>query len=192
MRSKPACFFSAPIIDGVARTIRDLALLNVVVDPVMVATSGDRLLQPDAEQSLRTTLLPLAAVVTPNLDETAVLVGHAVKGLDAMQAAAEAIVGMGVKAVLVKGGHATEKATDVFYDGTTMELLTAEVVETNNTHGTGCTLSSAIAAYLARGLPLLDAVRQAKSYLTEALKHSLDIGQGSGPVGHFWHVTYHL
>ncbi|ETX03230.1 MAG: phosphomethylpyrimidine kinase [Candidatus Entotheonella factor] len=187
---KTGMLFSAPIIDCVARAIRDLTLPNVVVDPVMVATSGDRLLQPDAEESLRTALLPLAAIVTPNLNETAVLVGHAVKGLDAMQAAAETIVGTGVQAVLVKGGHATEKATDVFYDGTTMELLTAEVVETNNTHGTGCTLSSAIAAYLARGLPLLDAVRQAKSYLTEALKQSLDIGQGSGPVGHFWNVTY--
>ncbi len=189
---KTGMLFSAPIIDGVAKTIRDLALPNVVVDPVMVATSGDRLLQSDAEESLRTTLLPLAAIVTPNLDETAVLVGYAVKGLDAMQAAAEAIVGTGVQAVLVKGGHATEKATDVFYDGTTMELLAGEIVETKDTHGTGCTLSSAIAAYLALGLPLLAAVRQAKSYLTGALKQSLSIGQGSGPVGHFWNVTYHL
>ncbi len=190
--TKTGMLFSAPIIDCVANAIRDLALANVVVDPVMVATSGDRLLQPDAEESLRTTLLPLATIVTPNLDETAVLVGHAVKGLDAMQAAAETIVATGVQAVLVKGGHATEKATDVFFDGTTMELLAGEVVETRNTHGTGCTLSSAIAAYLARGLPLLDAVRQAKVYVTGALKQSLDIGQGSGPVGHFWNVTYQL
>lgn len=190
--TKTGMLFSAPIINGVAKTLRDLALTHVVVDPVMIATSGDRLLQPDAEESLRTDLLPLATIVTPNLDETAVLVGHTVKGLDAMQAAAEAIVGTGVKAVLVKGGHATEKATDVFYDGKAMVLLAGEVVETKNTHGTGCTLSSAIAAYLARGLPLLDAVRQAKTYLTGALKQSLSIGQGSGPVGHFWNVTYHL
>jgi hydroxymethylpyrimidine/phosphomethylpyrimidine kinase len=176
----------------VAHTIRELGLPNVVVDPVMVATSGDRLLQPDAEERLRLTLLPLAAIVTPNLDETAVLVGHAVKGLDAMQAAAEAMVATGVKAVLVKGGHATDRATDVFYDGTTMELLAGEVVDTRNTHGTGCTLSAAIAAYLARGLPLLDAVRAAKTYLTGALKQSLSMGRGSGPVGHFWNVTYHL
>ena len=190
--AKTGMLFSAPIIDRVAHVIRELALPNVVVDPVMVATSGDRLLQPDAEESLRTALLPLATIVTPNLDETAVLVGHGVQGLDAMQAAAEAIVGMGVNAVLIKGGHATEKATDVFYDGATMERLAGEVVETKNTHGTGCTLSSAIAAYLARGLPLLDAVRQAKHYLTGALKQSLSIGQGSGPVGHFWNVTHHL
>jgi hydroxymethylpyrimidine/phosphomethylpyrimidine kinase len=190
--AKTGMLFAAPIIDRVAHVIRDLALPNVVVDPVMVATSGDRLLQPDAEERLRMALLPLATIVTPNLDETAVLVGHAVKGLEAMQAAAEAIVSTGVKAVLVKGGHATEKATDVYYDGTTMELLVGEVVETRNTHGTGCTLSSAIAAYLARGLTLLDAVRQAKSYLTGALKQSLSIGRGHGPVGHFWNVTYHL
>jgi len=190
--AKTGMLFSAPIIERVAHAIGDLALPNVVVDPVMVATSGDRLLQPDAEESLRLMLLPLATIVTPNLDETAVLVGHAVKGLDAMQAAAEAIVATGIKAVLVKGGHATEKATDVYYDGTTMELLVGEVVETRNTHGTGCTLSSAITAYLARGLPLLDAVRQAKSYLTGALQQSLSIGRGNGPVGHFWNVTYHL
>lgn len=188
---KTGMLFSAPIIDGVAKAIGELALPHVVVDPVMVATSGDRLLQPDAEERMRVTLLPLAAIVTPNLDETAVLVGHAVKGLDAMQAAAEALVSLGVKAVLIKGGHATEKATDVFYDGNTMELLAGEVINTPNTHGTGCTLSSAIAAYLARGTPLLDAVRQAKHYLTEALKKSLSIGQGSGPVGHFWNVAYH-
>lgn len=190
--AKTGMLFSAPIIERVAHTIRELGLPNVVVDPVMVATSGDRLLQPDAEERLRLTLLPLAAIVTPNLDETAVLVGHAVKGLDAMQAAAEAMVATGVKAVLVKGGHATDKATDVFYDGTTMELLAGEVVDTRNTHGTGCTLSAAIAAYLARGLPLLDAVRAAKTYLTGALKQSLSMGRGSGPVGHFWNVTYHL
>ncbi len=190
--AKTGMLFSAPIIDCVAKVIRDLALPNVVVDPVMVATSGDRLLQPDAEESLRTSLLPLATIVTPNLDETAVLVGHAVKGIKGMQAAAEAIVNTGVRAVLVKGGHITERATDVYFDGTTMEILAGEVVETSNTHGTGCTLSAAIAAYLARGLSLLNAVREAKAYLTGALKQSLSVGQGSGPVGHFWNVTYHL
>jgi hydroxymethylpyrimidine/phosphomethylpyrimidine kinase len=182
--------FSADIIQGVVATLRETRLTHLVVDPVMVATSGDRLLQPEAEASLRDTLLPLATVVTPNLDETAVLLGHAVKGLEAMQAAAEELVALGARAVVIKGGHAVDKATDVFYDGTTMELHTSEIVETRNTHGTGCTLSAAIAALLARQLPLLDAVRQAKAYLTGALRHSLSIGQGSGPVGHFWNVTY--
>lgn len=187
---KTGMLFSAEIIQGVAATVQNLKLQNLVIDPVMVATSGDRLLQPDAEASLRDTLIPLATVITPNLDETAVLIGHAVKGLDAMQAAAETLVERGAQAVVIKGGHAVDKATDVFYDGQTMELLTSEVVETSNTHGTGCTLSAAIAALLARQVPLLDAVRQAKAYLTGALKHSLSIGQGSGPVGHFWNVTY--
>jgi hydroxymethylpyrimidine/phosphomethylpyrimidine kinase len=107
-----------------------------------------------------------------------------------MQAAAEELVAQGARAVVIKGGHAVDKATDVFYDGTTMELLTSKIIATRNTHGTGCTLSAAIAALLARQLPLLEAVRQAKAYLTGALRHSLSIGQGSGPVGHFWNVTY--
>jgi len=107
-----------------------------------------------------------------------------------MRAAAEQIVAGGARAVVVKGGHAITKATDVFYDGSRMELLQSEVVATPNTHGTGCTFSAAICAYLARGAELLEAVRRAKTYITGALHHSLSIGQGSGPVGHFWNVTY--
>jgi hydroxymethylpyrimidine/phosphomethylpyrimidine kinase len=107
-----------------------------------------------------------------------------------MQAAAEEIVANGAAAVVVKGGHAIVKATDVFYDGSTMELLHGEVVQTHNTHGTGCTFSAAICALLARGMPLLEAVRHAKAYITGALRQSLSVGKGSGPVGHFWHVTY--
>jgi hydroxymethylpyrimidine/phosphomethylpyrimidine kinase len=189
--AKTGMLFSAEIITAVASAIHDTGIRQLVVDPVMVATSGDRLLQPAAEASLRTLLLPLATVVTPNLDETAVLVGRKIASLEEMRAAAADIVAQGAHAVVVKGGHAMTKATDVFYDGKTMELLQSEVIETPNTHGTGCTLSAAIAAYLARGVPLLEAVRQAKTYITGALKHALSIGQGSGPVGHFWNVTYH-
>ena len=188
--AKTGMLFSAEIITAVADTLRATALPYVVVDPVMVATSGARLLQPEAEASLRQTLLPLATVVTPNLDEAAVLVGYPVTSLEAMQSAAETIVANGARAVVVKGGHSMARATDIFYDGSTMEHLVSDVVETPNTHGTGCTLSAAIAAFLARGLPLLEAVRQAKIYLTGALRHAISIGQGSGPVGHFWNVTY--
>jgi hydroxymethylpyrimidine/phosphomethylpyrimidine kinase len=188
--AKTGMLFSAPIIKAVAQTVRDTGPYPLVVDPVMVATSGDRLLQPEAEDSLRQDLIPLATVVTPNLDETAVLVGRKVATLEEMQAAAEAIVAGGAKAVIIKGGHAIVKATDVFYDGSSMELLSSEVVSTRNTHGTGCTLSAAICAMLARGLPLLEASRQAKRYITGALRHSLSIGHGRGPVGHFWNVTY--
>jgi hydroxymethylpyrimidine/phosphomethylpyrimidine kinase len=188
--AKTGMLFSAAIIKAVAEAVRTTGPYPLVVDPVMVATSGDRLLQPEAEESLRQELIPLATVVTPNLAETAVLVGHKVLSLEEMQAAAAQIVANGARAVVVKGGHAITRATDVFYDGTTMELLAGEVVQTHNTHGTGCTFSAAICALLARGAPLLDAVRQAKVYITGALRHSLTIGKGSGPVGHFWNVTY--
>lgn len=186
---KTGMLFSADIINAVATTVRELGVRFLVVDPVMVATSGDRLLQREAEDSMRHTMLPLATVITPNLAETAVLVGQEVVTLDDMQAAAEALVARGAQAVVIKGGHAIAKATDVFYDGSQMVLLHGEVVDTHNTHGTGCTLSAAICAYLARGAALRDAVQRAKAYLTGALRHSLSIGQGSGPVGHFWNVT---
>jgi hydroxymethylpyrimidine/phosphomethylpyrimidine kinase len=188
--AKTGMLFSSAIIKAVAEAIRVTGPYPLVVDPVMVATSGDRLLQPEAEASLRDDLIPLATVVTPNLDETAVLIGQKVTSLEAMQAAAEQIVAGGARAVVIKGGHAMTKATDVFFDGGRMELLQGEVVPTQNTHGTGCTFSAAICALLARGTPLLEAVRQAKTYITGALQHSLTIGQGSGPVGHFWNVTY--
>ena len=188
--AKTGMLFSAAIIQIVARTVQETGSYPLVVDPVMVATSGDRLLQPEAEASLQRDLMPLATVVTPNLDETAVLVGHQVASLEAMQDAARQLVANGAPAVVVKGGHAVTKATDVFYDGVTMELLQSDVVPTHNTHGTGCTFSAAICALLARGCPRLEAVRRAKTYITGALRHSLTIGQGSGPVGHFWNVTY--
>lgn len=190
--AKTGMLFSAEIIAVVAATLRDTGIRQLVVDPVMVATSGDRLLQPEAEATLRTLLVPLATVVTPNLEEAGVLIGHKITSLEEMQAAAEQIVAQGAQAVVVKGGHAITKATDVYYDGQTMELLQGEVIATPNTHGTGCTLSAAIAAYLARGARRLEAVRQAKQYITGALKHALSIGQGSGPVGHFWNVTSRL
>jgi len=188
--AKTGMLFSAEIIRAVAETVRAVALQPLVVDPVMVATSGDRLLQREAEEILRQEIIPLAAIVTPNLAEAEVLVGRKVTNLEEMRAAAEQIVTGGARAVVVKGGHAVTRATDVFYDGTSMELLQSEVVDTHNTHGTGCTLSAAICAYLARGATLLEAVRRAKLYITGALHHSLSIGQGSGPVGHFWNVTY--
>jgi len=188
--AKTGMLFSADIIKAVAATLQSVQVPLLVVDPVMVATSGARLLQPEAEASMRQEMLPLATVVTPNLAETEVLVGHQVSSLDEMRAAAEQLVAQGARAVVVKGGHAVTKATDVFYDGNRMELLQGEVIETHNTHGTGCTLSAAICAYLARGATLRDAVRHAKTYITGALRHSLSIGQGSGPVGHFWNVTY--
>ncbi len=188
--AKTGMLFSAAIIQSVAKTVQNTGPYTLVVDPVMVATSGDRLLQPEAEASLQRDLMPLATVVTPNLDEAAVLVGYEIVSLEAMQDAARQMVAGGAPAVVVKGGHAVDRATDVFYDGDSMTLLQGEVVPTRNTHGTGCTFSAAICAMLAHGAPLLEAVRRAKTYITGALHHALTIGQGSGPVGHFWNVTY--
>ena len=188
--AKTGMLFSTDIIRAVAGAVRAVNLPFLVVDPVMVATSGDRLLQPDAEASLQNEVLPLATVVTPNLAEAEVLTGAKVHTLGDMRAAAEYLVTHGAAAVVVKGGHAMTKATDVFYDGNRMELLESVVVDTTSTHGTGCTFSAAICAYLARGADLLDAVRRAKTYLTGALQNAEPIGHGSGPVGHFWNVTH--
>ena len=188
--AKTGMLFSGEIITATAVAVQEVGLPFLVVDPVMVATSGARLLLPAAEARLRRDLIPLATVVTPNLAETEVLTGFKVRTLDDMRAAAERLVAHGAAAVVVKGGHAITKATDVFYDGNRMELMEGVVVETSNTHGTGCTFSAAICAYLARGADLLDAVRRAKTYLTGALQNAEPIGQGSGPVGHFWNVTH--
>ena len=163
--------------------------IRPVLDPVMVATSGDRLLQPRAIATLRGTLVPLAALVTPNLPEAALLTGTAVAASEAeMVAQAKALVAAGAGAALVKGGHAEGgDSTDIFFDGAGMLRLSAPRIATPNTHGTGCTLSAAIAAGLARGLPLREAVREAKDYLHGALVagRTLRVGKGSGPVHHF-------
>lgn len=188
--AKTGMLFSPEIIQMVVTTVQALHVQPLVVDPVMVATSGDRLLQREAEEIIRRDVMPLATIITPNLAETEVLLGHKVASLEDMRAAAAQLVARGARAVVIKGGHAVAKATDVFYDGQQMELLQTEVVDTHNTHGTGCTFSAAICAYLARGATLLEAVRRAKTYITGALRQSISIGQGSGPVGHFWNVTY--
>ncbi len=161
----------------------------VVLDPVMVAKSGDALLQEDAVESLKAHLLPLATIITPNLPEAATLLGEAeVTGIEDLRPCAERLMALGPRAVLLKGGHlAGPNSPDVFVDGHAYEMLDAVRVETRNTHGTGCTLSSAIAAGLARGLDLGEAVKAAKSYITEAIAASdtLSVGRGHGPVHHF-------
>ncbi|OQM76036.1 bifunctional hydroxymethylpyrimidine kinase/phosphomethylpyrimidine kinase [Manganibacter manganicus] len=160
-----------------------------VLDPVMVATSGDRLLQPDAIDALRTQLLPLAALVTPNLHEAALLTRTSIAEDEAAMAAqAEVILEAGANAVLVKGGHGDGPCSaDVLLDGRTVTRFSKPRIQTRNTHGTGCTLAAAIAAGLARGLALPEAVGEAKDYLQGALEAAatLSIGKGSGPVHHF-------
>lgn len=163
--------------------------LRPVLDPVMVATSGDRLLKADAIDALKAKLLPLCQVVTPNLPEAALLTGmDMAANEDEMTAQAHALVAAGAGAALVKGGHGEGKdSVDIFFDGKKMLRLALPRIETPNNHGTGCTLSAAIAAGLARGLDLAMAVREAKQYVHQALISGTDlaIGKGSGPVHHF-------
>jgi len=185
---KTGMLSSASIVDTVADGIERHKLGPVVVDPVMVATSGDLLLNPNAVGALKTRMLSLADLLTPNIHEAEVLAGFPVATLDDARRAAEAILSLGPKAVLVKGGHLKGEvdAVDVLVDSAGETLFRAERIHTKNTHGTGCTFASAIAANLAKGHDLRDAIQRAKAYLTEAIRHSLSIGQGHGPVNHFW------
>jgi len=182
--TKTGMLANAAIVAAVAGAVDRLGLPNLVVDPVMVAKGGDRLLEPAAEQAYVERLFPLATLVTPNLHETAALLGQPVRTLSEMREAARALRGRGARAVVVKGGHLEGDAIDVFFDGERLEELRTARVPTANTHGTGCTLAAAIAARLALGHELLDAVRLAKDYLTEAIRRSYSVGRGHGPVDH--------
>lgn len=180
---------SGGIVDAVARSLADWPEVPVVVDPVLVATSGDSLGDPDVVGAIRRVLLARATLITPNLPEAARLADRPIPEDEAgMRALAERLATLGARAVLVKGGHLKgRESVDALHDGERIHMLRAPRVDTRNTHGTGCSLSSAIAAYLARGLPLLAAVEQAKTFLTAALEASgaLRVGGGHGPVHHF-------
>jgi len=174
---------SAEIVEAVAGCIRRHGIRNLVVDPVMVAKSGDPLLAPEAARAVRELLLPLALVATPNLHEAGVLLGRRIETLADMEQAARDLHDLGVRYPVVKGGHlGGERAVDVVFDGRRVEHLEAPRVDTRNTHGTGCTFAAAICAALARGLPPLEAVRYGKRFITEAIQHSLDLGRGHGPT----------
>jgi hydroxymethylpyrimidine kinase/phosphomethylpyrimidine kinase len=180
--AKTGMLASSKIIDAVAAAIRKHRITNLVVDPVMVAKGGARLLRDDAIDSLRTRLIPLATVLTPNLPEAEVILGRPVQTLAERRAAARDLVALGVRAAVVKGGHAEGDVTDVYWDGTNLVELTGTRVPTSNTHGSGCVFSAAIAAGLAKGLEPLAAVRAAKEFIDGAIQHSLEIGHGHGPV----------
>jgi hydroxymethylpyrimidine/phosphomethylpyrimidine kinase len=188
--AKTGMLASAAIVDVVAQAVSNAGVPNLVVDPVFVSKHGHRLLDEDAVSGLRDRILPLATVVTPNLPEAAGLAGFDVTSRDLMEDAAEVILAIGPAAVLVKGGHLEGSASsdDLFFDGDRMQWLSAERVDSSNTHGTGCTLSSSIAAYLARGEDLFDAVRKGKTFVTEAIRHALPFGAGIGPVDHLWGI----
>ena len=185
---KTGMLSSIEIIETVAQQMERHLVRRLVVDPVMVAKSGDSLLREDAVGALRSRLLPLATVVTPNIPEAEVLTEMTI-GSDAdMRTAAQKIVQLGARAVVVKGGHREGPATDLFFDGSEFRESSAPRVDTQNTHGTGCTFASAVAAGLARGMELVDAVALAKDYVTEAISRSFPIGRGHGPLNHFYQL----
>jgi hydroxymethylpyrimidine/phosphomethylpyrimidine kinase len=182
---KTGMLANAAIIDMVAKKITEHRLKNIVVDPVMVATSGDLLIEKNAVAALRHKLIPLATVVTPNIAEAEELTGMKLLTSAEINEAAKRIVKMGARTVVIKGGHLRGPAIDLCYDGKKFNKLIAPRIRTKNTHGTGCTFSAAIAAYLAKGEKLDSAVALAKTFITQAIQSSFSIGAGHSPVHHF-------
>ena len=177
------------IVEAVAAAIAELDLPHVVVDPVMIAKGGDRLLEAEAVAAVRAELLPLAQVVTPNVPEAEVLSGRTIRSVDDMRAAGERILGLGPRVVVVKGGHLEgPESIDVVCTAHEVFELRGPRIDTRHTHGTGCTLSSAIAANLALGLDDRSALSRARDYLDGAIRHAPGLGRGHGPLGHFWQL----
>jgi hydroxymethylpyrimidine/phosphomethylpyrimidine kinase len=185
---KTGMLANAEIIEVVAKKLKQYGIRKIVVDPVMVAKSGDPLLREEAREALIRKLLPLSTIVTPNLPEASVLSGFNVQTLDRMKRAAHEIYKMGPKYVVVKGGHLEGMAIDLLYDGKKYYEMRGHRIETKNTHGTGCTFASAIATLLARGEPVPEAVGKAKIFITMAIQSSLDLGKGCGPTNPFAYV----
>ncbi len=180
---------SSALIEAIAGRLGFYRAENVVVDPVMVSTSGSALMKNDAVETLTARLFPLAAVVTPNIPEAEALSGMTIAGAAEMEQAAKRIGDAYGTAVLLKGGHSVEDANDLLYDHGEMKWFKGARVNNPNTHGTGCTLSSAIAANLAKGYPLDTAVQNAKAYVAGALSAMLDLGAGAGPMHHAFGLT---
>jgi hydroxymethylpyrimidine/phosphomethylpyrimidine kinase len=184
---KTGMLSSTAIVEIVVKMLTPQKVAPLVVDPVMISKSGHLLLRPDAVEAVKTQLLPLAFVVTPNIHEAQQLSGIQITSLSDARRAAKIIHGFGCKHVLIKGGHLlSERATDLLYDGRFFNVLKGEFIETSHTHGTGCTFASALAAHLARGRSVLDAAQAAKTYVTQAIRHGLAIGHGHGPTDHFY------
>ena len=180
--SKTGMLRTAAVIEVVAEKVKRYGIRNLVVDPVIVSTSGSLLLHPDAIAIFRQTLLPLAFLVTPNTDEARTLTGKTIQSVDDMEEAALQIHGMGARHVLIKGGHiASDDATDVLFDGKDFLHFRAARIPSRDVHGTGCVLSAAITAHLAAGKPVHEAVQLGKEFVTAAIKNGLRIGHGTGP-----------
>ncbi|MEE8416688.1 MAG: bifunctional hydroxymethylpyrimidine kinase/phosphomethylpyrimidine kinase [Desulfobacterales bacterium] len=190
---KIGMLFSVELIEAVATQLKKHGIGNIVLDPVMVAQSGDKLLQDDAVEAIKTHLMPMADVVTPNLPEAAVLLNRKIRNADDLIAAARDLAQFGGKSILIKGGHLeNQQSTDWLYlvGEDRLVVLKGDFIRTRNNHGTGCTLSSAIAAHLAKGLKIEAAVRAAKVYIGEAIRAGAGykLGAGHGPVHHFFNL----
>ena len=185
MLSTPDC------MRAVAEKIKQYQPPHVVIDPVMYAKNGCPLMDPTAVDTLISAVIPLADVLTPNIPEAEKIADMTITSVADMEAAARKICAMGCKAIVVKGGHADGDALDVLFDGNSIYHFETARIETKNTHGTGCTFSSAIASQLAKGLSVYEAVKNAKDYVTVAIRHSLAIGKGNGPTHHFYELYQH-
>ena len=185
--AKTGMLANAALVRAVAAAVRSHALRLLVVDPVMIAKSGDALLEDDAIEALRIELLPLAHVVTPNIPEAEALTGLRIASPDDGREAARRIAALGPSHVVIKGGHAaTEDLTDLLYDGRDFESFRTERVAGRHTHGTGCTFAAAITAHLALGRTVREAVPLAQQYVAGAMRAGIDLGTGHGPMNHFW------
>jgi hydroxymethylpyrimidine/phosphomethylpyrimidine kinase len=183
---KTGMLATAPLVETVARALEEHGLRDYVLDPVMVATTGARLLDEDATGAVMDRLLPLSALVTPNLEEARILTGLPVEGEEGQREAARALVEQGAGAALVKGGHGSgPEVVDLLWDGETERIWRRPRLRTRNTHGTGCTLSAAVTAGLARGLDVTRAVDRALAYVAAAIASAPELGKGHGPVNHF-------
>mgnify|MGYP000776290781 CR=1 FL=1 len=182
---------SAELIKTIAEKLAEYQAKNIVVDPVMVSTSGARLISEEAIETLKEKLFPLATVITPNIPEAEKIADMQISTVSDMEAAARKIYAMGCKAIVVKGGHHIGNAVDVLFNGENFYHFETSRIDTKNTHGTGCTFSSAIASQLAKGKSVPLAVESAKAYVTMAIEHSLAIGKGCGPTHHFYELYQH-
>ena len=187
---KTGMLSSKGIVKRVSLLLKQRPVRNLVVDPVMVSKSGYSLLKPDAVALVKSELIPLAVLVTPNIHEAELLAEMKIRTLCEAEEAARKIFTFGCRAVLIKGGHLPEqRGCDLLFDGEKTTVLRGEWIDTPHTHGTGCTYSAAIATHLARGKPIDQAVQSAKNYVTEAIRHALPIGHGHGPTDHFYFLT---
>ncbi|MFN3788160.1 MAG: bifunctional hydroxymethylpyrimidine kinase/phosphomethylpyrimidine kinase [Sulfurihydrogenibium azorense] len=186
---KTGMLFSQEIIEVVSQAIKDFNLNNLVLDPVMIAKSGDPLLKEFARKTLLEKLLPLALIVTPNIPEAEDICKMEIKSIEDMEKACKIIHSLGSKYIVLKGGHLEgDVKVDVIYDGKEFHYLKATSIPTKNTHGTGCTFSAAITSFLAKGESPIDAIKKAREYIQGAIENSLSLGKGHGPLNHTWNL----